>query len=515
MSSTNKNKQFFKKRKSNIVDESVIKQKTIDIETQLRLQREKSKDNASKLDESSQHVPLIGFYFDSERQKYFRIGDKSISSNITSQKAKAKIESTNYKTTNERLSLIHSLNQREIIRNKVLTSQLIFHSATLERSVMEHNNDIFPNSRNKDSSFHPRFGLVLSRESHLQFCHQSMDFTTEVISNPNYEFSKVKWLYVDCGEALIGAVMSCGNPFNPSPDILMILRRNNVTTNYDKSFITIPTSLPVHGSGKQNKEIHSFTFMNDINTKIITGNSTCALLFDCNSDLRKAHVVAASTSPVVALCPSRSTHSIILGLRNGNVCLTDIRQKCNNIENINICKSQYCVDHMWCLSDDASLVIQDISGNVSMHDIRYCKPPSGTGHHHDSNVLMNIISNNSTKSGFIQQTLISNQRFWVTPDESAILVVPRNNKQDRIPNVSVEAWSLQSPKTKLVDIHIPTSVTYSISNTIQSRQFITSNFHESLNTSGYAYDHDQSDYWFGASLISSFDPCHFIVKSVF
>jgi hypothetical protein len=114
----------------------------------------------------------------------------------------------------------------------------------------------------------------------------------------------------------------------------------------------------------------------------------------------------------VAICNTKSHESVkFVGFRNGDVSVLDTRER---TKSSTVGRLPYCVDYLDCLRDEITLVVQDITGHVSLYD---CRMPSS-----DKNTeYMRVVTGNSTN---VRKT----RRFWVSPDEG-FLVVPANESR--------------------------------------------------------------------------------------
>ena len=111
----------------------------------------------------------------------------------------------------------------------------------------------------------------------------------------------------------------------------------------------------------------------------------------------------------VAICNARTHESVkFVGFRNGDVSVLDTRERARSSK---VGQLPYCVDYLDCLRDEITLVVQDITGQVSLYD---CRMPSN-----DRNTeYMRVVTGISTN---VRKT----RRFWISPDEG-FLVVPAN-----------------------------------------------------------------------------------------
>ena len=110
-------------------------------------------------------------------------------------------------------------------------------------------------------------------------------------------------------------------------------------------------------------------------------------------------------SQAVAICNSTLGDSMkFVGYRNGELASLDLRtcSKCVAIGSL-----PYCIDHVECMSDDVTLIAQDITGQISLYDCRVAG-------------RSNNIEAMRVTSGTVNE-IRKVRRFWLSPDENFIV----------------------------------------------------------------------------------------------
>lgn len=116
----------------------------------------------------------------------------------------------------------------------------------------------------------------------------------------------------------------------------------------------------------------------------------------------------------VSICNSKlHEHIKYLGLRSSSILCLDERINNRNIATHRYGKMKYCIDHMYCLSNDFSLIVSDITNCIKIFDIR--KP---------SSTLLNIKSNTSS----ISSPKIRNRKFYVSNNNKELLCISDNDQ---------------------------------------------------------------------------------------
>lgn len=444
-----------------------VNEKTLDIENQLRLQREKATICKSEL--HAQHS-IKGFSYDFEKDRYFKTTNNCVHSPQSLM--------LNPNRLSERLD-ISSLFLRELIYKSNISKRLLMQLCVLEHNIMQ---ETIPCK--KVSSFHPIFGFAVTDSSRIRYQYHKF------ISLQNKIFQKVQWSLNST--PLIAAVVSSGSS-SSSPTDSIALFMNPIQ---NRTTISLSTNNMTHSDSRMiklsNSHLDIFSLQWTIEDKLLIGNSKRILSYNCDHDIHRETNICELSSPPMALClAGLHSKSFYCGVRNGSVYLTDTRMHARDIRSgssagesggdesdskrnirnngnsnqMALCKMKYCIDHLWCLSDECRVVVQDISGAVSVYDTRVmgkCPPHShATAHSHGHTPSVSVIAHTNGNGS----SILANQGFWVTSDESAIMLIPPPHLRGRsdvvdahavhagpVPEVSL--WSLLTSNTKIRDVSV-------------------------------------------------------------
>ena len=112
-----------------------------------------------------------------------------------------------------------------------------------------------------------------------------------------------------------------------------------------------------------------------------------------------------SRSQAVAICNSALSDSMkFVGYRNGELAFLDLRT-CS--KGVVIGTLPYCIDHIECMSDEVTLIAQDITGQISLYDCRVAGRSSS-------------VEAMRVTSGTVNE-IRKLRRFWLSPDENFVV----------------------------------------------------------------------------------------------
>lgn len=379
-----------------------------EFELSLQAQREilsRSKDE-SKVEKNNEPAVLPGYDYDHITKRYFK-SNSLLQQNKKIEKIELKEQKSCIK--NDTNFVIPFLN-REIKRatnfQNILSSNLYVEK--IETKLKEVCNDIY---------FDKNYGLIRSFRSCIIFGNNHsnekvVDLRRHNILPNHHNIQCLSWypkqIYNDSG--MIAALSG-----NGSKDSLLLLKYSKELNNALSPNINLLKYIPCNRISSDKARCMCW---NNNDDNLLIGcdsgvytinleNTLTNFVHPYNSKL-KPKIIETHISPIVTMI--NPIPSILMkGHRNGNISITDFRM--NSTAHESNCM-KYCMDTIYLLSDEKSLIAQDISNNIKLYDIRYDK------HSYD---LFNMNSSVSSKNNVTMNT-IHKKRFGITYNEKQIIV---------------------------------------------------------------------------------------------
>lgn len=414
--------------------------KSVSIETQLRIQREKAilQSNQVSASDNDCKVPtpptvVKGFVYDKEKQRYFKSSDGNKSVNVVPGWLPKAFNKCNLSPP----ARVSDFSVVGTLRRQQLIGKSMNYSVVLARSIQLMATDTFPNTSVKSVDYHPTHGKLLTTESHLLFVrqegrisHQGLYFQHSS-SSLGDSFISAKWAPIS--DALVGAV-ACDSlrgvckvvVLRPITDLDIgiqsegeewahVVRRMESTTVFELA----KSIMGMHWA-------HSHT-----------GGLE---LIVCSEDALyrvswPSHAVSVATSvPSPAVCWSSQLDAFpssccgVVGLRNGSILMTDSRMQSSSC----VSRMPHCIDHMYSLRRRPQVLAQDVVGTLSIFDLRKTSSPA-----------VSIVKQHKSAAS----VLIKGSLFWVSSDEEMVLTsggLDQSQNQRGFHTRAIDVWSVRT-----------------------------------------------------------------------
>ena len=385
------------------------KKKLASIEIELQKQREKQ---ACVREESiiplssdpkptvREHIP--GFFFDEQKQRYFRAtGANEIKdSNHKSNKMKNIHGYIMYIPQLSIINITSSLHNREIygpLKSRKNLNSLNFANFVWKEISIQ----IMQPSKVSRLCFHPEFGIAYSGTDCINI--RSYDYVSRFISISSISNLKViQWCPIT-SRAIITGILECS--------------KNSVLQMFCYSHDAWQSVSPPATVSKSFIDPHSsllnFCYSGDGSFLILCTEAGVAKIdvhsfTPCGSRRMESSVMAAAPTFLGAY----SSDTFVLGLRNGSISILDTRAGLTSKSaSMDIGKLSLCCDHLIALRDGWSIVAQDVTGAIKVYDVRRrscCKHSRGS-----AGEILSIRDS-------IDGALLRNRKFWISPDESSV-----------------------------------------------------------------------------------------------
>lgn len=354
------------------------------IEASLALQRELlSNEQVVNCQQSKQMQSIAGLRYDEERDRYFKmdsVENRRLLDICMEGESTLKIAIHNILKS----FLLGQLgnNKRDWDRH-ISTSNA--KSLSLRSASKEYHEDL---------AYHHTHGLARCTPKHVQICSSYDVFNDKCITIPlNAVLSPAQSARQICWKPCSNRLLAISAASNGSPDTAIVLKLSDAdhSVKFSQKY------------SLQRDNLRSLHWHGD-NLLIGCDTSLSAFSLDTRVTTKPRTVISNVDSPVVAIATLPANHDgncVIVGQRNGFVQMIDSRCRSNQPKR-KIAASRHCVDHITVLPDNVSTIIQDVTGQVSIYDVRY-----------SSREYLRVTESSAS---------VRTRRFWVSADSKSMVL---------------------------------------------------------------------------------------------